>query len=654
MKRLAFFLLCLMLSGLLIPCATVRAEPSLVPHEDPSAVQSAMDSYSFLAQYADIFALMANRDYNNASRLSEQLSHITVPEDLSYVIARYNNLTQQLINVLNELDSTLDTASSLLDQYRLDEAGQSLEHAGVLVAEAQILLGDLTDATSTMSQRLGVFAASADSKVRQAYDQLQTMLQRLLDLINQYHNLLQKANQKVEEIKSQNLDPTALTLTLNASKCFVGGYVSAAGVLTSEGQNLGNRVVQLFLDGSKVATVNTDSNGSFNSPIRIPFKYVDSVSVSAIYAPLDNDIGVYLAVLSPIVKVQVQFYITALNVSVSNVGSPGLPLSVKGEVFSQDGTPLNGRQVKVFLDGTMIGQAQTDQTGAFAAQPTINSNTTLGTHSLTVTVDPEGLYNGASAQRTLTVQKRATTVQVTVPSFIMLPSQLHINGTVKSASGPLSGANVQIQFANESAAVKTLDDGSFNLTIDIPLNTVFAGYQILKVSTQPSQPWQAATQKTVSPFVLNSVGLGLALASSLAVVFVMYFRFAKNRNKKAEKLVESSTVFTLPKKEMPVTVIPAIRETKLEGLKGKVLKAYIEALKAVQAATGSSLLPDMTLREYITLTSSKIGEAMEPFAELTTLAERSLYSPYAPKEEDSEKAENLANTLRRILNNAIA
>ncbi len=116
---------------------------------------------------------------------------------------------------------------------------------------------------------------------------------------------------------------------------------------------------------------------------------------------------------------------------------------------------------------------------------------------------------------------------------------------------------------------------------------------------QPSEPWQAAAQKNVSIFVLNSVGIGLALASSLSVGFVMYFRFAKTKNKKAEKSAGTSTVFTLPEKETPVMVIPAIPETKFEGLKGKVLKAYVEALRAVQAATGDSLMPNMTLREYL-------------------------------------------------------
>jgi hypothetical protein len=654
MKHPSIFFIFLMLASAFIPCMPVRAEPSLVPHEDPSAVQSVMDSYSFLAQYSEIFALMSSQQYDNASRLSEQLSHITVPEDLRYVINRYNDLTQQLIGVLNALQSTLDRASSLLDQYRLDEAGQALDQAGVLVAKAQILLGDLKDATLTLSQRLGVFAVSADDKIRQAYNQLQNMLQRLLDLINQYHTLLQRANQRVEEIKSQNLDHTELSLTLNTTKCFVGGYLSASGVLTSKGQILENRAVQLLLDGSEVTTANTDSNGSYHALIRIPYKYVDSVSVSTLYTPLGGDRGVYLASLSPAIKVQVQFYNTMLNVSVPSVAYPGLSLTIKGDVFSQAGIPLNGRQVKVLLDGAMITQVKTDHTGAFMTKPTIYSHAKLGTHSLTVTVDPEGLYAGVTVKKTFTLQKMPSFVEVNAPSFVTLPSQLQINGAVKSASGPLNGANVQVEFANMSATVKTLSDGSFNLTMDVPLNTVFAGYQDFRVLAQPSEPWQAVAQKNVSVFVLNSVGMGLALASSLSVGFIMYFRFAKTRSKKAEKSIGTPTVFTLPEEEAPVMVVPAIPETKFEGLKGKVLKAYVEALRAVQSATGESLMLNMTLREYLQASSSKMREALEPFSELTAVAERSLYSPHIPKEEDTEKAENLASTIRRILSGGIA
>ena len=41
------------------------------------------------------------------------------------------------------LNGTLNAASTLLDQNRLNEAKLSLDQAGVLIAQAQIILGDL-------------------------------------------------------------------------------------------------------------------------------------------------------------------------------------------------------------------------------------------------------------------------------------------------------------------------------------------------------------------------------------------------------------------------------------------------------------------------------------------------------------------------------
>jgi hypothetical protein len=648
MKSPTIIIIFLIITCAFVPCTEVKAEPALIPHEDPAAAQSAMDSYAFLAQYADLFALMSNRQYDNASRLSEQLSHITVPEDLSYVIDRYNQLTQQLIAALNDLQNTLDTASTLLNQYRLDEAGQALDHAGVLVAKAQMLIGDLKDATSTLSQRLGVFATPAESKVRQAYDQLQSMLQRLNDLINQYHTLLQKANQRVEEIKSQNLAPTALSLSLNTTKCFVGGSVTASGTLTLNERALENRAVKLLLDGNQVTSTNTQANGNYQATIKIPYKYVDSVSISAIYSPEGDDQGVHLAALSPTIEVQVLFYKTMLNLSVPNVAYPGLLLTISGSVSSQDGTPLNQRQVQVQLDGAVKSQVKTE-TGAFTFKFTIDAQTQIGKHSLTVSVEPEGLYAGITEQRTIYIQKMATDLKINAPSFILLPTQLQISGTANSASGPLKNANIQIDFTNTSATTKTQDDGSFNLTINIPLNTVLAGYQELTVKAQPTQPWQAAAETKASIFALNSVSTSLALVSSLSVFAVTYFKFAKTKKKKENMLeAETSTISPASNKAATAT-IPTTPEIKFEGVKGKVLKAYVEALKAVQVATGDSLTSNMTLREYTRVTGSKIGEAADPFFELTTLTEKSLYSPHVPQQEDSEKAENLANTIRRIL-----
>jgi hypothetical protein len=59
MKGLGVFLIFLLLASVLMPVLSVTAQPAKVPHEDPEAVGSALDSFSFLSQYAEIFALVA-------------------------------------------------------------------------------------------------------------------------------------------------------------------------------------------------------------------------------------------------------------------------------------------------------------------------------------------------------------------------------------------------------------------------------------------------------------------------------------------------------------------------------------------------------------------------------------------------------------------
>jgi DNA-binding ferritin-like protein len=650
-RWLHIFFVFIFMTSVFVPLLSVRAQPNLVPHEDPAAAQNTMDSYSFLVQYAQIFAFMSANEYSNASRLSEELTHITVPEELSYLIERYNNLTQQLISILNDLQSTLDNASNLLDQYRLVEAGRLLDQAGVLVAQAQIVLGDLQDATLTLSQRFGVFTTPADSKVKQAYDQLQNMLQKLEILINHFHALMQEANKRVVEITSENLAPTMLTLALNPTKCFVGEYSTASGVLSSGGQVLQNRAVELFLDGNQIATANTGPDGYYHAAMMVPYKYVDSVSVSAIYTPSGNDRGVYLASLSPTTNLEVLFYETDLEILVPGVAYPGLSLAIEGNVTSQDGTLSIGRQVKILIDDALIAETETNKTGTFTVKPVIDSYAKLGNHNLTVTVEPDGLYAGATVQRTLVVQKRASIVNINAPSFIMLPSQFQISGTVNSASGALREASVLVEFENETAKVKTLDDGSFSLTLNGFLNTGFAGYQGLKVTVQPSESWQAVAETRTRVFVLNSATIGIALVSSFSIFTVTYAKFVKTKRKKGR--IGEVSMMPSAKGEQTSVSLAAGPETKFEGIKGEIVKLYIETLKTVQSITGDPLMPYMTLREYMRATASKIGGAADPYFELTMLAERCLYSPYALREKDLQKATSLACAIRRALNGGI-
>jgi len=168
------------------------------------------------------------------------------------------------------------------------------------------------------------------------------------------------------------------------------------------------------------------------------------------------------------------------------------------------------------------------------------------------------------------------------------------------------------------------------------------------VNVEPTEPWQASAQKQSSIFVLNTVGLGFALASSISVSFVIFMKFTKSKPQNKFKTSYEDGPELQP--SGPLTSSSSSKlDFKFEGVKGKVLEAYVKASKSVEWATGTSLKLEMTLREFLIESEPKLGKVALQFGQLTTLAEISLYSPHAPKESDAANAEKLLNEIERAL-----
>jgi DNA-binding ferritin-like protein len=629
----------------------VKGKAAYVPHEDPDTAENTLDAYSFLTHYADILALVASKDYQNASSLIDKLKYLSIPEDMQYIINRYNNLTQQLTDVLNSLETQLNQAQSLLNQYRLSEAAQILKEAGILVAKAQILLSDLQDATTTLSQKLGVFAAPAQSKLKEAYNQLQSILQKLAELLERYHELLSNLNDQMQQIENANLQPTQLTLSVNATTVFVGEHIRATGTLKSSSQNLPNREVTLFLDDQQAATVEIDTEGNYQAVVQIPYRYVHNMTLKAVYTPTDDDHGRYLATSSPTVTLNIVYYETTLHINVADKAYPGLPTNINGNVTTENGAVAPQRTVKVLLDDVLLTQGKTDQNGYFNMQSTLNAQTPTGKHDLTVTVESQGIYQGATQTTILTVEKIASNVQVQAPTFALLPTELYVEGKATAAAIPIENAQVNLTVAATSITVKTAQDGSFNAIINIPWNTILAGVQDLNITVTPTEPWRASTQAHIHIFVVSSANVGFTLTACIATGALLYTKLIKPKTTNKHKLPQTLTLNaqTNPtvSAESPVSVPKP--EFKLEGTKGKIIDVYLKALNVVEAATGNGLEPQMTLREFLHQTQPKIGNAAGSFAKLTGLAEKVLYSSHMPDDKDTAIAQELATTVREVL-----
>lgn len=649
MKRLVTVLVGVFLvSMLLLPSVAVEARPRLVSQENPSTAQSSLDSYSFLTQYTQIFDLISSEQYTNASKLAQELSLISPSAALSYIVNRYSNLTQQFINVLSQLQTTLDNASSLLSQNRLEEAAVNLNKADVLIAEAEILLSELQAATTTLTQQLGALAAPAQSKAAEAYNSLQSALQKLSALVNEYDALLQNTKNQ-EQTSVKQLQATALTLNLSSTSVFVGGTLSASGILSSSGQALPSRSVSLLLSGAPVATALTNSTGSFETVITVPPSYVKAMTVQAIYTPTGNDSNVYSAALSPAATVKVNFYLTDLNMSAPAIAFPDLPLIINGSVSSQSGSPLESRSVE-FQFGNATIRTQSTLNGSFYFQTIVNSSIPLGSYNLTVSVEPKGVYAGVSKQETLSVQQYCSTVKVQAPSIVLLPSGIQVKGTVYSAMGqPLSNANVTVSFDARTATTQTLNDGSFKLEVNAPLTDGFAGLQDLNITVQPQEPWQTQAIVQSSVFVLNIIGVSVASASFMSVGFVTYSAFSKSKTKRKVGNAASESSVDVSYAEPTVHGSAKEPEYKFEGVKGKVLETYAKALRSVESATGASLKLYMTLREFLQSSEQQLGVAGSQFAKLTALAESALYSQRAFDDSDLSNAEELLEKIEEAL-----
>jgi len=651
MKRLMIILLFLIFLAALLPYVSVLAGLLYPPHQDPATAEGAMDAYSFLMYYEGILSFVSSKEYENASRLIEQLKYVYVPEDLRYVIERYNNLTLELTGVLDNLEKLLDKASALLYQYRLDEASQVLDEAGILVGKVNILLRDLEEATETLSGRLGVFAAPAESKVREAYNRLQTIFQRLRELVEEYLRLLTSIKDEVTEIQGEELKQTEVTLSLNTTRIFVGGFVNASGTLRSNEESLLNRTVLLFLDEEPIATAITGLDGSYHVIMKIPYRYVHTMTTKTVYTPMGDDRGFYLASLSPTVSLEVMFYETKLETTAPGEAYPGLPITVRGEVTSEDGVPLGERRVKVLSDGGLLAEAETSIQGLFEIQTTLSPQTPTGERTLTIDIEPKGVYAGTSQERTLNIVKIASEIDIRVPSFVVLPAGIYIEGRVSSAFGLLREASVTLELGEASVIVKTSENGEFNATLNMSLNPVFVGFQELRVTVEPAEPWHASVHAKASVFILNPANIGLASAAFISLGAVLYTRLSRFKPK--EEGAEISRI--VPLLEKPVTVaLPLKPEVRFEGVKGRVLDAYAKAVKTIEWMTEISMKPHITLREFLWETQPKLDGAVDSFTDLTMLAERTLYSSYVPEMKEAVKAEGLTVRVERVLKGGAA
>jgi hypothetical protein len=639
MKRLFITLSLIAVLGMLYPGLPTRAQPTHIPHENPETATSLLDGVGLLKSYNQIIDLVASSQYRDAQDTLNNLRYSDIPEDIRYITDQYSDLCQRLSATLENLEALLDEATDLLDNNRVYEAIERLDSTEADIRDAGYLLEDIRVATDSLSEKLGALGISAPDHLKQAYTRLDESMARLAGLIDEVSSLRQSLSERSD--KMMELTPTDVSLSIKPASAFVGDNVTASGRLTGGGQPLSGKTLSLTVDDKPLAATTTGPDGSYTANLTLPYRYTDSINLTALFEPSGEDTGIYLASWSQPVNVNTMFYTTPLKFTAPEKAYPGLPFTVSGQVITNEDDIA--RTIKVLLGNTLL--AEETVSGHFKFEVTTPEHILPGKYELTIVVTPQERYAGVSEKFTITISTLAVHVDTRVPSIILLPGDIRISGTAYYEFGPVKDAGVNIAVKDTSVTTRTSQNGAFSDIIRLGILPGGESYDLSPIGSQEieiaveSPPAQGTAFRTKAHvFTVNPLSISLILT---ALAGAGLFTFRKSRaSAPPQKVMPPAGVLEPP----PAIPIPA-PAPRLTGIKGQVLAAYRSGLAAVEKFTGRIMAPGITLREFLKIATLPSMVAAEQFAELTSIAESTLYSTRSPCKDTAVRAEKLADTI---------
>ena len=252
MKRIAIAVSIILLLVMFSPYFPILAQPTHIPHQNPVTAKESPNPASLLHFYGSVAELTAARQYQDAQTLLEEVKYAAVPTELWDVIDSCNTAFRELVTTLNNLEVLLDEASTLFSHDQFSDARQKLNAAETTIYGAQLLLKDVETVTDTIGDRLGVFAASAGSEIRQAYEHHQGNLRRLRQLISELDQLRESlVVNPLMVIETKFYYPTFLEVSAPET-AYPGLPITISGQVSSTGDNV-DRTVKVRLDNIQLA-----------------------------------------------------------------------------------------------------------------------------------------------------------------------------------------------------------------------------------------------------------------------------------------------------------------------------------------------------------------------------------------------------------------
>lgn len=620
------------------------------PHENPEVAKSVFSGISLLNYYTEALDFVLQKKPTEVKDRLDKMPFANIPRSLEQPADNLTSSGVEISQLVVTIDENINSVKELMGQSRLKEATKLAAETFVTLSQAYIDLEGLQQAAETTGDDLRVTLAPSESTLRQAYNELLEMINRIRQLLDLYKKLLKLTEQLPTFLTDRKLLPTDITLEIEPATAFVGDDISFAGLLTAQGRPMAGREVEILLDNLRYATVETDAQGHYQGTLQVPYRYVPEINVQALYYPLDKDIGVYLAALSPVVKLTVLFYEATLEVVLEDKAYPGLETTLTGRFDYGQSPPLNERMVKVYLDDVLISEAIEQST--FSKKVRIAPETEVGEHNVTVSAAPVGRYASVAAGATLDVTKAITTLDMSLPRIALIPGTIGLAGKLHSELGLLNGASIKMGLGKSQVELASSENGVFDTKIGVGMGLGLFGSQTIAIQVIPKEAWNAPLVTSISLMMVNWVNCaGVLIVMVLISIYlpsILRRRLGLYWKRRKSPSVEISHPEDIPVYSQ-AAFVPSRAELETQEPRDRIFNWYRLLVRLIQAVTKALLRPQQTLREFAGESTKMLGPVSKYFMELTRMVERLLYSRYKPTDEDAEKSKQLTTDVEEGL-----
>ena len=636
----------LALAGLIHP-----AVQAFDPHEDPDTARTVFSGLSLFKYYSGALDYVLQRNPAEVDFRLQKMPFANIPPGMERSAGIF---TDNCMGVSRDIAAISDghlKLIELLQQFRVQEAAAQANRLADNITQARSELERLEGAAASAGEYFKATSPKAGADLKNSYQEVLHKIDRIRKMLDLREDTLKSAMANSEELKYREL-----TLGIQPVSVYVGEDIQFEGRLASEGRPLAGRDINVTLDGSPFIEAVTDADGRYSGKLRVPYWYIPQIKVQALYYPKGDDVGTYIAAVSPEVAVELLFYQADLGLELDSKAFAGLAATVAGRFdYGQDPPPAQ-RDVEIYLDDNFT--AGLKAATAFRQKIGISPDTELGKHDVSVSAAAFGRYAPVIAGGVLDVARASPILEMEIPGIAMIPGSFTARGRVHSEAGPLAGVVAVIKLGKAQARAITGEGGRFEVDLTTAWDLSLTGSQDLLIEIMPQEPWISPLSEVRSMIVLNIINTGAALLLLALLGFYLpgrlKKRFGASTGTKTRRAVPAGVPQTAPIYVREVTAAAVSAEGSVidEGAgripaepHAAILYFYRLAARLVLKISKAIFKPQQTLREFAAEHGGVLGPAAKYFMQLNSMVERLLYSPHRPAEEDKVNSQQLSRSI---------